>query len=227
MYDSVQCDHMNTKTVLSQGFASRSVLMLTSIALSSIALGLTLYKAGPMAKIFAAMPTDKCIVTISGVQYDLTALGTMHSGPQGTTLTGPAGFFQCGTDMTAVYQGQHGNNVSRLAPYVYTPPVTTTPTPTPIITGTTSPAPTPSVSPTLGATPTATPSPKPTIHVEDYDDINELEVTREEKHKTDEETHALHDSKEEKHSDDDDSIKNESRHSTGRSESHSESRKHK
>lgn len=177
---------MNTKNSFFHVFISRSVLTISSVALSSIALGFTLYKSGPISRIFAATPADKCIVTILGVQYDLTTLGTMHSGPQGTTLTGPAGFFQCGTDMTVTYQSQHGTNVSRLAPYVYVAPTTTTtPTPTPL-------QPTPSPTITLSGTPTPTPliSPTPNVNQTHDDEENEQEDHEDDHNKNHEKRHS-------------------------------------
>lgn len=116
-----------------------------------------------------------CVVTIFGQQYDVSSLGTTHSGPRGTTFVsiGGSAFFQCGADMTAVYQGMHGTDVTRLIPYIYTSPtVTTTPTttptetPTPVVSPTLTPSPIPSVSPA----PSVTPSPR-----HEDDENNELE----------------------------------------------------
>ncbi len=64
-------------------------------------------------------PSNKCIITLFGLQYDVTTLMNTHSG---------GNVFVCGTDMTAVYQGQHGTNVSRMAAYLVT---NASPTPTP------------------------------------------------------------------------------------------------
>ncbi len=185
--------------MFSQGFSTRNVVMVTSLALSSVALSFTLYKTSPMSKIFAATPADKCIITILGVQYDVTPLGTMHSGPQGTTLTGPAGFFQCATDMTSVFVGQHGSNVSRMSPYIYTPPVaptpgTTTPTPGPIL----SPTPTPIT------TPSTTPTPSPKVEDSEDHDIDEshedeLEDELEDESKDEIEENEEHEDKRETH----------------------------
>lgn len=68
--------------------------------------------------------TSKCIVTLFSSQYDVTPLQTGHSG---------GNIFNCGTDMSVVYQSQHGTNVSRMAPYILnaanpnsTPPSTPT-----------------------------------------------------------------------------------------------------
>jgi cytochrome b involved in lipid metabolism len=59
---------------------------------------------------------NKCIVTIFGKRYDVTPLQTNHPG---------GNIFNCGTDMTAVYQGQHGSNLSRMQPYLMTDSTTT------------------------------------------------------------------------------------------------------
>lgn len=67
-------------------------------------------------------PSNKCIVTLFGLQYDVTALANSHSG---------GNIFVCGTDMTVTYQSQHGTNVSRMTPYLVTSSPTPTPTPTP------------------------------------------------------------------------------------------------
>lgn len=53
----------------------------------------------------------KCIITLSGSQYDVTPLQTSHSG---------GNIFTCGTDMTSVYIAQHGNNFSRMQGYLIT-----------------------------------------------------------------------------------------------------------
>jgi hypothetical protein len=50
----------------------------------------------------------RCIVTISGSRYNVTALRSTHSG---------GNIFVCGTDMTATYQGQHGTSTSLIARY--------------------------------------------------------------------------------------------------------------
>lgn len=80
---------------------------------------------------FTNAQTTLCIITISGVQYDVTQLRYSHSGP---TDTSSRIFFVCGSDMTASYQGEHGTNMNRMRNYIYTPPTNTPqqPTPTPI-----------------------------------------------------------------------------------------------
>ena len=57
----------------------------------------------------AGTSSGRCIVTVSGKQYDVTALRSTHGGGD---------IFRCGTDMSSTYQGQHGTSVRRLAPYV-------------------------------------------------------------------------------------------------------------
>ena len=119
--------------------------------------------AGGIKTTNAAAP---CIVTIFGKQYDVTSLGVTHPGPKGTTLIdlGGSTFFQCGTDMTSVYQSQHGTDVTRLTPYIYVAP-TATPTAVPTDTPTPTVTPTPTITPTISPTPTAEPTvtPSPSI----------------------------------------------------------------
>ena len=50
-----------------------------------------------------------CIITLFGNRYDITTLRQAHSG---------GNVFNCGADMTAVYQGRHGTNVSRMQIYL-------------------------------------------------------------------------------------------------------------
>lgn len=52
-----------------------------------------------------------CLITLFEQQYDVTSLRASHSGGD---------VFQCGTDMTTVYQSRHGTNVTRIQPYLYT-----------------------------------------------------------------------------------------------------------
>lgn len=65
-----------------------------------------------------------CIITLFGKQYDVSPLQTTHTG---------GNIFNCGTDMTAVYQGQHGTDVTRMQPYLVSTgnPGNPIPTPTP------------------------------------------------------------------------------------------------
>lgn len=66
---------------------------------------------------------NQCIVTLFGKQYDVTPLITGHPG---------GNVFTCGTDMTAIYQGQHGTDVSRMQKYLV---VDGNPATTPTVTG--------------------------------------------------------------------------------------------
>jgi len=52
---------------------------------------------------------SSCVITVFGQQYDISSLQSDHSG---------GNVFTCNTDMTAVYQGQHGSNVSRIASFL-------------------------------------------------------------------------------------------------------------
>ncbi|MCX6730628.1 MAG: hypothetical protein NTZ55_02165 [Candidatus Roizmanbacteria bacterium] len=53
----------------------------------------------------------QCSVTLFGKQYDVTNLRSTHSG---------GNIFNCGTDMTAIYQGRHGSDLSRMQQYLIT-----------------------------------------------------------------------------------------------------------
>jgi len=53
--------------------------------------------------------SNGCIITLSGQQYDVARLRSTHSGGD---------IFNCGTDMTSVYQGRHGTNMSRMQQYL-------------------------------------------------------------------------------------------------------------
>ncbi|MFA6017175.1 MAG: hypothetical protein WC744_03750 [Patescibacteria group bacterium] len=115
--------------------------------------------AGGIKTTEAATP---CIVTIFGIQYDVTSLQTNHTG---------GNVFVCGMDMTAVYQSQHGTDVSRIAPYI----VAATPTPTTVPTNTPTPTPTvnPSVTPSISPTPPVNNDHDSDEVDHDSDDINE------------------------------------------------------
>ena len=56
-----------------------------------------------------APSSSQCIIMISGSQYDVTKLRTTHSGGD---------VFKCGTDMTSVYIGRHGTDMSRMQAYL-------------------------------------------------------------------------------------------------------------
>lgn len=77
-------------------------------------------KIPTIAKTFlpAATPTAKptvtgtntgCIITLSGQQFDVTSLRSSHSGGD---------IFNCGTDMTSVYNNKHGTSLSRMQKYL-------------------------------------------------------------------------------------------------------------
>jgi cytochrome b involved in lipid metabolism len=53
--------------------------------------------------------TGGCLVTLFGKSYDVTPLKNTHPGGD---------VFVCGTDMSTSYQSAHGNDVSRMAPYL-------------------------------------------------------------------------------------------------------------
>lgn len=51
---------------------------------------------------------ETCIITVLGKQYDVQPLRGRHPGGD---------VFECGTDMTSTFQGQHGGDIGRLEPY--------------------------------------------------------------------------------------------------------------
>lgn len=53
-----------------------------------------------------------CLVTLFGQTFDVTSLRSTHPGGD---------IFVCGTDMTSVYQSQHGSSLARMQPYLYNP----------------------------------------------------------------------------------------------------------
>jgi hypothetical protein len=53
--------------------------------------------------------SNACIITLFGKQYDVNTLRTTHTG---------GNIFTCNSDMTAIYQKQHGNDVTRMQPYL-------------------------------------------------------------------------------------------------------------
>jgi hypothetical protein len=117
-----------------------------------------------------------CIITISGIQYDVAPLTVPGVHPGGN-------IFVCGTNMTAVFMSMptHAADIARMTPYIYVPP-TATPTPTaipsvspsPIPSTTPAPSITPSPNPIPSTTPIPSPSVSPTPHHED--EINEIEI---------------------------------------------------
>ncbi|MFO0703861.1 MAG: hypothetical protein U0525_04010 [Patescibacteria group bacterium] len=126
-----------------------------------------------------------CIITISGVQYDVAPLTQPGVHPGGNIFT-------CGTDMTAIFMSMptHAADLARLTPYIYNP-ITTMPTNTPTITPTNTPTVTPTITtspvPESTSTPdpstTITSSPSPSITPKSTgDDEHEEENEKEEKH---------------------------------------------
>jgi len=52
---------------------------------------------------------NRCIVVIDGGKYDVTQFRNIHSGGD---------IFQCGTDMSAIFHGQHDNSyLNRMSQY--------------------------------------------------------------------------------------------------------------
>jgi len=56
----------------------------------------------------ASSVSSGCIITLFGKQFDVTSLRSTHSGGD---------IFSCGTDMTTIYQGRHGTNLTRMQQY--------------------------------------------------------------------------------------------------------------
>ena len=142
---------------------SRSLLTLSALTVTGLSFFNYFRQIDPA---YAAAP---CIVTIFGVQYDVSPLQTSHTG---------GNIFTCGTDMTATYQGMHGTNVSRIAPFI----LASTPSPSPSV----SPLPTASASPRPSISPSPTPStsPAPAQHDDDEDDDErEVEPVKSESHR--------------------------------------------
>ncbi len=50
-----------------------------------------------------------CIITIDGQKYDVESLRNTHTGGD---------IFQCGTDMSATFHGQHGDNLQMIQRYL-------------------------------------------------------------------------------------------------------------
>jgi hypothetical protein len=157
-----------------------------------------------VTKANAAAP---CIITLFGVQYDVAPLQPTGAHPGGN-------IFVCGTDMTTVYQGMHGTDVSRMVPYLYTP-ATPTPTVVPTVIPTTTPSPsvaptaTPTVAPEVTPTPTVAPqvtptvapqvTPTPTLSPGHHEDNDDNESENESDRDNDSDNHSDdHDSKENK-----------------------------
>lgn len=106
-----------------------------------------------------------CIITLFGKQYDVTTLQNTHSG---------GNIFNCGTDMTASYQSQHGSNVSRMQQY--------------LVTGSASSSTTPSGNTSGGSTNTSGGSVATSSHSSNDDDDEEDEDEHEEEHEEEDES---------------------------------------
>jgi len=50
-----------------------------------------------------------CIITVDGQKYDVESLRDTHTGGD---------VFQCGTDMSDVFHGKHGNNLQMIQRYL-------------------------------------------------------------------------------------------------------------
>lgn len=75
---------------------------ITSPANGATVSGTTNVTANPIALF------SNCVITLFGQKFDVSSLQSSHSG---------GNVFVCGTDQTTLYQGQHGTNLSRMAPY--------------------------------------------------------------------------------------------------------------
>lgn len=96
-----------------------------------------------------------CIITISGIQYDVAPLTVPGVHPGGN-------IFVCGTDMSTLFMSMltHAADIARMTPYIYVPP-TATPTPTVVPTATPTPSPIPSTTPDSTVTSSPVPSTTP------------------------------------------------------------------
>ncbi len=124
--------------------------------------------------------SNACIITLFGKQYDVAPLRNTHPG---------GNIFTCGTDMTTVYQGQHGNDVSRMQPYLVT---TNNTTGTSGTGGTTNGG-------NVNTPPAVNPSPQPRFEDDDNEEheeenrLREEEETRESEHEQENESESNED----------------------------------
>jgi len=93
---------------------SQSVAQVVSVKSVKPAVPTVSPKLFPTSAPIAAVPTTVatnggCIISLFGVQYDITSLLTTHSG---------GNVFKCGTDMTALYSSKHGTSVARMQKYI-------------------------------------------------------------------------------------------------------------
>lgn len=133
--------------------------------------GFTVYNVfSNVKKVGAVAP---CIITISGVQYDVAPLMAPGAHAGGNV-------FVCGTDMTSLFMSvpSHATDIARMSPYIYVAP-TVTPTTVPTASPTATPSPTvtpsPTTTPVPSVSPTATPSPSVSPIPHHDDDENEIE----------------------------------------------------
>lgn len=172
----------------------KKISLLSGVLLLS---GFTVYNVfSNVTKVGAVEP---CLVTIFGKTYDVGPLQTGHSG---------GNIFTCNTDMSNVYQSQHGTNVSRISSFLVISP-TATPTIVPNVTPTVTPTGTPTVTPTV--TPASTPTVTP---IDDDDDDHDIDDDHDMDNDDD-------DHEEDKHRDDDDhDDDHDSNRRRGKSEDH-------
>ena len=167
-------------------------LLVAAISVIVSATGLTKFAAN--ATSVEAATSAPCIITISGIQYDVATLAGAGVHPGGNV-------FVCGTDMTALFMSMptHAADIARMTPYIYvaptataTPTVAPTITPSPVPSSTPAPTVTPTVTPVPSTSPTPTISPTPEHNDEQENEINEVETpeVREVKHEDKKEIHA-------------------------------------
>lgn len=158
-------------------------------ALAISGLVLTVFAVSKLSQnVMTARAATPCVITISGVQYDVAPLLVPGVHPGGTSM------FVCGTDLTSTFMSMptHAADIARMAPYIYAAP-SATPTPTPSPSAIPSPTPSPSVtpSPTPSATPSPSVTPSPTAtpgeHENEHEDENENEQA--EAHEREHENH--------------------------------------
>jgi hypothetical protein len=88
------------------------IIFYTLIVAVAVAGTLLYMRMQPAAISQNATPTSAtatCIITIDGQKYDVASLRNTHTGGD---------VFQCGTDMSAVFHGKHGNNLQMIQQYL-------------------------------------------------------------------------------------------------------------
>lgn len=81
------------------------VRIIISIAIANVLLvtGLALFSSSnPKTPVKNSATGEQCIITISGIKYDVQPLRSTHSGGD---------VFVCGTDMTKAFFGQHDQSL--------------------------------------------------------------------------------------------------------------------